>query len=613
MATWTRTGRTATDGWWRPGLKTNEYKTGEAHDSDEAYKKLAARWAVDEATLCAYPYLAHVKRLSETGWNHLRLLADFMSIGTVPQRWHDLDSGLEAAPLSSDEKFSREEARNERIERTHVSVLDYYSTEVKRKDFTSTQSLKDGLSNEDADDGLKFRLYVAEDLSRDVIENLGHTFGVEPDFFRAHIVNYAWHNVRDPWRNPPLLNIVSRHQNWMQLRYVSARYFDVDGDNPRHSDHGFRRADKESNNWNVLRRLDDDLSNKSFWDKQGAVVGLMRSTATFWLQPENSRKGAPVGILLLDPTTTEGVPLWRGRRTLWSLPPAYGQADTAPPPPQDRIFEDFIFWAQQKDFYPGDNTNSDSKMIIPVQILFHLVCSEWLTMSDYIKTRINQLDWEIVKPEFFGVGKKGVDNMLQKLHMWRRLVPLYREMVSDTIRQIDQFSNRIQSLTNLGDMPNGGPRASPATSASVGGRVPDQARPSLSSDYNPDFLLIQSQLEEYQHRIDQLTDVVTAVISIDNSRRGLQDNRNIGRLTWLATFFIPLSVISGILSMQSDVGEISRNTFTVYFATSLPLAVVIAIAALTLSIPRSETQRFLRGTIRASQLRWNSITQQLGI
>ncbi|KAJ8126164.1 hypothetical protein O1611_g7475 [Lasiodiplodia mahajangana] len=583
MEKWKRKAKGFSDPWWRPELKANDYKSGEAHDDDGTYRQLAAQWDVDERTLNDYPYLARIKRLSETGWIHLRLLVDFMSIGAVPQRWDDLNPNQN--PLSSDERVERKEARRKCIEKTNVSVLDYYSTEVKRKEYTSTQELKRNLDSGIEDNGVKFRLYVVEDLSRDVIDALGQKFRIEPDFFRAHIVDYAWYNVRDPWRNPPMLDIVSRHQNWMQLRYVTARYFDIDErDDQKGGSRSFKEATKEAANFNILRRVDDDLSNKSFWDKQGAIVGLTRSRATFWLQPEKSRQGAPVGILLLDPTVTKGVPLWRGRRTLWSMPPTDEQADSSRPPPQDNFFEDFIFWAQQKDLYPNFTTDHTSETLVPLQVLLHLVCSEWLTMSDYIKTRLNQLDWEIVKPEFFRLGKRGVDNMLQKLHMWRRLVPLYREMVSETIRHIDQFSSRIQ-IPNPNDESNGPPRVP----LSAG-----QDQWNLSSCYNPDFSLIKSQLEEYQTRIDQLTAVVTAVISIDNSRRGLQDNRNIGRLTWLATFFIPLSLVAGVLSMQSNVSDISGDTFKVYFATSLPLAVVIAVAALTLSVSRSETKKALR-------------------
>ncbi|KAI0526276.1 hypothetical protein F5B22DRAFT_585130 [Xylaria bambusicola] len=518
-----------------------------------------------------------------------------MSIGTVPQRWKDLETDMVLSPADIS---SREEERKRRIEKTNIAVLNYHATGVKRENYTSAQALRDSLNSDDEDSSLKFKLYVVEDLSRDVIEILGQKFDIEPDFFRAHIADFAWYNVRDRWRNPPMLDIVSRCQNWTQLRYVTARYFDVN-EEYRHKNRqeSFKAATKEADNFNIMRRVDDDLSNKSVWDKDGAIVGLTRSRATFWIQPQHLQQGMAVGILLLDPTVTQGVPLWRGRRPLWPVSAAYDQPGAPKPPAQDDFFEDFLFWAQQKDLCPNGTANDTSQALVPIQVLLHLICSEWITMSDYIKTRLNQLDWEIIKPEFFRLSKVGVANMLEKLHMWRRLVPLYREMVSETTRHIDQFSSRIETLvaTLESISTEGSSRTNSPTTVNC---MPNQAQRTLISHYDADFKRIKEQLEEYQTRIDQLTAVVTAVISIDNSQRSLQDNRNIGRLTWLATFFIPLSLIAGILSMQSNVNEISGYTFKVYFATSLPLSIAIAATTITLSMSRSENKKKLKGFTR---------------
>ncbi|KAI0460645.1 hypothetical protein F5B21DRAFT_452593 [Xylaria acuta] len=574
MSTFTMAVQGGRDSWWRADLKSKEYDVfGDAYD-DTTYKKLEKAWAKDMNTS---PYLDWVKKLSESGWIHLRPLTDFMFVGATPQRWGDLDPDQgpdkEKELTSGDEITRRKNERERRFEKTNVCVLDYTPNEVKKESFTSARDLKTSL-DERITDEVEFRLYVVEDLSRDVIEALGQKYKIEPDFFRAHIMDFAWYNVRDRWRNPPLLDIVSRHQNWMQLRYVTARYFDANEKNSGKEKSSFTEAAEEAASFNIFRRVDDDLSNKSYWDKAGAIVGLARSRATFWLQPSSPRQSTAVGILLLDPTVTKGVPLWRGRRTLWSTP-EYGQTPPSGPPQQDNLFDHFVFWAQQANLYPNCTTDHYSKAHVPMQVLLHFVCSEWLTMSDYIKARLNQLDWEIVKPEFFGRGKKGVNDMLEKLHMWRRLVPLYREMVSETIRHVDQFSGRIQV---------------PMTSC----RSTDDGQHMLINHYKLDLVHVKSQLEEYQNRIDQITSVVTAVISIDNSRRGLQNNRNIGRLTWLATFFIPLSLVAGILSMQSNVSDIDRNTFVVYFATSLPLGIVIAVAALTLSLSRSLTRHLVK-------------------
>lgn len=120
--------------------------------------------------------------------------------------------------------------------------------------------------------------------------------GIEPEVFRAHIVDYTWYNVRDRWRDPPLLGIPSKRENWAQLRYVTARYFDADGDNCEKNSK-FERATKDEQNFNISRRLDQDRSNKSFWDKDKskAIVGLTRSKATFWLQPKDPKQSTAVG------------------------------------------------------------------------------------------------------------------------------------------------------------------------------------------------------------------------------------------------------------------------------------------------------------------------------
>ena len=283
-----------------------------------------------------------------------------------------------------------------------------------------------------------------------------------------------------------------------------------------------------------------------------------------------------------------------------------------------------------------------------MQALLHLVCSEWLTMSDYIKTRLNQIDLEIVKPKKFAPDNH-IDIALERLHMWRRLIPLYREMVSETLQQVFRFPCQTEIFPRIiqpnpvavdrsshhgtfldghetphqeapapaahtaneeaiqqqtpGDAPSGSPgNISPVETNpdSPKTRTPDtmqgapsppnhegtqQPRLGSITAYRNDFLLALSYLEEYQKRIDRLTSVVTAVMKIEDSRRALRDARNIGRLTWLATFFIPFSLIATAFCMQPHVTDISAETVRLYFASSLPLAFVTVTVAWTLSHP----------------------------
>ncbi|KAI1082468.1 hypothetical protein F5B20DRAFT_531394 [Whalleya microplaca] len=599
MGTWLSRSRQPEDPWLRPELRTKNYDAfGDAY-RDYKYKELAANWAVDSGNK---PYLTYVKQVSENGWTHLRLLADFMSIGTVPQRWKDLDPRV--PKLKPEERGQRISKRESRVERTEVCVLDYYVDRAESTLITSATELGKALDQEVTDSKIQFKLYVVEDLSRDVIETLGQKLKIQPDVFRAHIADFAWYNVLDRWRDPPQLDILQRRQNWMQLRYVTVRYFDTEKE--------FSEAVSEANEFNVLRRPDDDLSNKAWWDKQGAVVGLTRSRATFWQQTKNLQSDPPIGVLLLDPTVKKGLPLWRGRRTYHPVP-EFGSKERWPEPHKpDNFYKDFQYWAKERDMFSTSNSDTTSIAHIPIQTLLRLVCSEWLTMSDYIKTRLNQVDLEIVKPEAFAPGSH-VDNALQKLHMWRRFIPLYREMVSETLQHVfrfpchsESFSETAKDIGSVGGstilhQEPGTTRNSADSWATprTGDQLTDPSRPVGS--YRKDFLLVLSQLEEYQKRIDRLTSVVTAVMSIEDSRRGLTDNHNIGRLTGLATFFIPFSLIAGILSMQSDIDGISSKTFRVYFAVSLPLAVVVALVAWVLSQP--EIKRYLTIFKRTSDKR----------
>jgi len=536
-----------------------------------------------------------------------------MQIGTHPERWKNLHGPIQ----------KHEADRKARLARVKVCRLDYSGT-GSPKTATFDSSKDDPAGKETAaarldqelkssvDQSVQLRLYVVEDLSSDVIELLGSGLDIEPSFFRAHIVDYAWYNVRDRWRDPPNLDVMSGQQWWVQLRYVTARYFKSRED--------FDEAAKEAERFNILRRPDDDISNNSWWDDRNAIVGLTRSRATFWLNRDRKIGEPAIGkrnyallivmltslaVLLLDPTVDKGDPLWRGRRN-WIPTPSpkkpereWGDLKILEP---KKFFDDFIYWAEQPEAFSSTGSIPNTHHI-PMQVLLHLVCTEWRTMSDYIKTRLCQIDLEILKPEKFAASRQ-VDKALDKLNMWRRFIPLYREMVSETLEQVFRFPCNTERFATIDATLNGsttphcqGESAQSAVGSqdgtqSLGGRLSPRSRPSSSHEnaklgsivaYRNDFLLILSYLEEYQKRIDRLTSVVTAAIQIEDSRRALGDARNIGRLTWLATFFIPFSLIATAFCMQPHVTDISDKTVKYYFATALPLAVVTILIAWVLS------------------------------
>lgn len=77
------------------------------------------------------------------------------------------------------------------MRRTHVCLLEYPidNTEARSRTLRTSDDLESVVSSLQVDASLKLRLFVVEDLSREVIEALGYHLKIDPSFFRDHIID----------------------------------------------------------------------------------------------------------------------------------------------------------------------------------------------------------------------------------------------------------------------------------------------------------------------------------------------------------------------------------------------------------------------------------------
>jgi hypothetical protein len=61
------------------------------------------------------------------------------------------------------------------------------------------------------------RIFILEDLSRDMVEVFGAAYDIDPLFFRGHLLDYLWYNIRDPWVDLPDLEGVVQGYASLQL------------------------------------------------------------------------------------------------------------------------------------------------------------------------------------------------------------------------------------------------------------------------------------------------------------------------------------------------------------------------------------------------------------
>jgi len=178
-----------------------------------------------------------------------------------------------------------------------MTRLDYHegSNKPEREDITTSSELRTALDEQVKENGQgkrQFRLFVVEDLSRDVIEMLGAHYDVEPAFFRDQIVDYAWYNTRDRWMDPPRLNAVARKQRWLQIRFATSRYFQDQA--------CFKKGCDQFESFNVYRRVEDDINNTGIWDAAKAIVGLSRTRAAFWMPKADSHVEGAIGMFAYE-------------------------------------------------------------------------------------------------------------------------------------------------------------------------------------------------------------------------------------------------------------------------------------------------------------------------
>ncbi|CAO1601789.1 hypothetical protein XANCAGTX0491_005425 [Xanthoria calcicola] len=488
------------------------------------------------------PYLDHIDRLTDNGWPQLRYLADWMRVTTAPPKW----------------KLLSPEDKIERASRVKVAVLEFDAVSVTRHDVSTAEQLASlcPISSTGSKE-LISRLFVVEDLSRDVIETLGSHLDIDPIFFRGHISDYTWYNTRDPWIELPDIDVVSRHRSFCHVRYSNTRYF-----RDRKS---YSLARIEAGSFNVLRRINQDGNWVPGADIPDSDVGLVRSKMSYWVQPRKTKDSDPVvAVLLVDPSITEGFPLWGDYNDFSACPSI---ADAVPQrPPRSSIFENITYQLQNMPAQDVETITRDPRALFRRPL--YVVCAEWQTLLRYSNTRLSQLEWEIEDP-YLRNFQEDLSTTLDKIHAWRRRLPIYKSLVSEVLTKVIRRDNFAYASTN-----------------------------SLLL-LEKDFEIILEELNRLHERAERIMAVVTAVMSIEESKKALQQNRSLARLTYLAVTFVPLSFVSSFFSMNEDVTRLGR-TFWIYSAVAIPVTLLALVVVRFSDTVVDASRRLLRKLTKES-------------
>lgn len=268
-------------------------------------------------------------------------------------------------------------------------------------------------------------------------------------------------------------------------------------------------------------------------------------------------------ILLVDPTVKTGFPLWGGYRPFGDTPSMHEEPMEAPP--RTTLFDDAVYWSSKMTKQDLELVRVEPRCIaLP---MLRLVLADWRTVSKYMTTMLGKIEWEFEDPHW-GEKPSDIDASLRKLSPWRRNVPYYQTMIAEAIDRIfplERFPLELRTKI-IANQAN-----TPTTNTGMLSLLPD-------------FRIVQQLMDASLQRIETIQTMATNSINIEESRRAVQQNKNLARLTFLATIFIPMSFTSSFLSMSPDFKK-AEETIWMFFAIGIPLT-LLALVIVDLSHPQ---------------------------
>ena len=276
-----------------------------------------------------------------------------------------------------------------------------------------------------------------------------------------------------------------------------------------------------------------------------------------------------VGILLLDPSITEGHLLWNGCGSLNSPPSIHNKHQPTLNLNQS-CFETLMSQALTSRLAPGTLNSSEPEAIIAP--LYPLIIGQWLINLEYTFTGLFQVEWHIDASRAYEPqdpsrqrGPKELDDCLQRLHKWQRRLPFFLSWLQYTITSLE---GRYAT--------SDAPRTSDTSKVFAG--------------VISDFHTLHARFSNLALRANKILNTATAITSIQENKRAIEQNQTLSLVTHLAFVFIPLSFVSSFLSMNGDL-EGQTQAYLRFFETALPLSLM----AFGVAIYGKHVREFWRG------------------
>ncbi|KAK8040708.1 hypothetical protein PG991_000496 [Apiospora marii] len=398
------------------------------------------------------------------------------------------------------------------------------------------------------------KVLIVEDISKELIEELGSKLDIDPMFFAAH-VHSDWRGAEAP--TPKYCELPS--QTWQQQdNQRQQRQFAT-----FHYHRSLVFPEIENQDFKLLRRANISRKVVVFPSNQDHRLGLSQHCcSTMVLRPtqENARC---LGIILTDPPMSETYISLRGTQQVainTLSRPLFGGAIPMEPTERDvptrgamrsMLQELLCYWSNNPPLHGATNSSALGELSYhPLRI----ICSEWVNYKALMCFSLREYDTLLSGGYDADLQLEKINSALMAISSWPRRVASSTDSLNRGLSFIEHHADQA-------------------------GASADNAWVLLHKDYE---YLIQS-ISQQGDQLQAAIPLVSTFLQLVEGRRNYAETRIMSRLSILALVFVPLSFVSSLFSMNETFSP-GGPMFWVYFATAIPvLTSVLLFAARPLS------------------------------
>ncbi|KAH8698175.1 hypothetical protein GQ44DRAFT_633179 [Phaeosphaeriaceae sp. PMI808] len=414
--------------------------------------------------------------------------------------------------------------------------MDYLPYELHRKSEHSSQGQENDYSHP-----IQGRVLIIEDLTVNVIELLGSELDIDPLFFAMHLHTVQRTGMRHQMPDEATLPSRLRSNDYINVSY----HRPVICDNTDLSGGKWVRDTAVNRKVVLLRSTEIALASHST-----SIIKVKRSK-DFW-----------IAIIIVDPALGAthfkfGHQDSEDHKVNLDLRPFLGSYEdfTEPPKfsevkkwrelsrkPRGCLLDDIIqYWTREM---PADFNIADPTLHSLAHYPLRIVAAEWVKYVEVMQYCIKLYEYK--GNDLPDLAKFNMD--LRELQGWRLRSVNSQQKVGSIIRKL-----KSQDAV-------------------------DAENSSTVDSLIEDFEVINNSIQSAGQRLENMLPVVTSLVQIIDARQSFAETANISRLTVLALVFIPLSYVSSLYSMNSEIMPGSKH-FWQYFAVAIPVTLIVFIIA----------------------------------